>query len=338
MEANQIAHIEWKNYIQAKLFRYLVAPVQSLPRNDPVERDLLEQALMPLRSYEYWNHSAILACAVWKAQCLLQMPEDGGLLAAQDWVKRGWRTCQSEHRNSTAMSAIVSAVRPFLDPLAADSRACHNETGSVSVTSNGSLRLYSRPKAMDELLQSRASDSEIRRSKKFRFGEYGGYDMSISWQCALCNVSAPALHVLDAQHVERELRLLDDLRQIAKVVQRLISLFTVPFHCELDFLEQITHAPWRNSVQAGLFCYVFAGTDDVNLDKELSRHEYSERLALVELAAWKAQCLWQMPDSCPYLEYTQWIDSGWKTCKRMQRHSNAMNVIVSSVRPFLDPP
>jgi hypothetical protein len=268
------------------------------------------------------------------------MPEDGGLLAAQDWVKRGWRTCQSEHRNSTAMSAIVSAVRPFLDPLAADSRACHNETGSVSVTSNGSLRLYSRPEAMDELLQSRASDSEIRFSKKFRFGEYGG------GQCALCNVSAPALHVLNAQHVERELQLLDDLRQIAKVVQRLISLFTVPFHCELDFLEQITHAPWRNSVQAGLFCYVFAGTDNVNLDKELLRQtlsnwrrlEYSERLALVGLAAWKAQCLWQMPDSCPYLEYAQWIDSGWKTCKRMQRHSNAMNIIVSSVRPFLGLP
>jgi hypothetical protein len=345
MDANQIAHLEWRRHIQATLFRYLVAPVQSLPINDRTERDLLEQALMPLRSYEYWNHSAILACAVWKAQCLLQMPEDGGLLASQDWVKRGWRTCQSEHRSSTAMSTIVSAVRPFLDPLAAGCRSSYSGTGTVPDNCNGSLRLYSRPEALGELLQARSSEAKIRHSMHFRFGEYIG-DMSTSRPCTLCNVSAPALHVLDARHLERELHLLDDLQQIARVLQRLVSLFTAPFHDELDILEQMTHAPWRNSVQAGLFCYLFAGSGGVGVDQELlrqtlsrwRRYEYSERLTLVGLAAWKAQCLWQIPDSCPYLEYTQWIVSGWKTYKRMHRDSNATNIIVSAVRPFLDPP
>jgi hypothetical protein len=90
----------------------------------------------------------------------------------------------------------------------------------------------------------------------------------------------------------------------------------------------------------------FATSTDVNADNEsqcqtllhLRRHHYSERLALIGLAAWKAQCLCQVPNSGQYLAYAQWIASGWKTCKASQRDSNAMNVIVQCVTPFLDPP
>jgi hypothetical protein len=129
-------------------------------------------------------------------------------------------------------------------------------------------------------------------------------------------------------------------------MKRLVGMLTSPFHSELDLLDQITHARWRNSVQAGLFRFVFCPATDVHADNELlrqtllnlRRHHCSERLALVGLAAWKAQCLCQVPDSGHYLTYAQWIASGWKTCKASQRDSNAMNVIVTSVKPFLDPP
>jgi hypothetical protein len=69
------------------------------------------------------------------------------------------------------------------------------------------------------------------------------------------------------------------------------------------------------------------------------RHcEFLEGLAVLGLAVWKSMCLLQMPELCDYLVAKRWTMTDWKTCKPAQCESNAMNVIVSSVRPFLDPP
>jgi hypothetical protein len=142
------------------------------------------------------------------------------------------------------------------------------------------------------------------------------------------------------------LHLRHDLQLTVTAMKRLVGVLTPPFHHELDLIGQMTHAPWRNSVLAGMFHYVFGPSTDVHADNELLRHTLLqlrqhhnlERLALIGLATWKAQCLCQVPVSGYYLTYAQWVASGWKTCKTSQRDSNAMNVIVKCVKPFFDPP
>jgi hypothetical protein len=343
--AKQIANLEWRDLVQASLFRYLVAPMQSLQVDAPLEEELLAEALKAIKSYEYWENSALLGCAVWKAQCLQQMP-NGNYLDSRDWLNNRWKTCQSEQQNCAATSTIVSTVRPFLDPLSAsDCRSVRSSTGSSSApeASHGSLRLRCSLQLLSGVLTCRTADKRLARSMHFR------YDDSLSSpptvQCELCNVTAPKWHYFDDGHQERERRLLCDLQQMIVVTKRITVVFTQSTHSELDLLDQIAKAPWRNSVQAKLSRYLFAPSSDVNADNELlhqtllnlKRCEYWERLVLVGLAVWKSQCLWQMPVSCNYLASEQWIASDWKTCKAAQRDSHAVNVIVQCVRPFLDP-
>jgi hypothetical protein len=61
----------------------------------------------------------------------------------------------------------------------------------------------------------------------------------------------------------------------------------------------------------------------------------NERLTLVGLAVWKAQCLRQIPPLTDYYCVQQWLSSVWKLCKPEQRTSNAMDIVVSMVRGFL---
>jgi hypothetical protein len=336
---NEITNRAWRSLVQSSLFRYLMTPVPNFYIEDPMEEQLLAEALNATKSYLYWENATILGCAVWKAQCLLQMPEINGFFAQQQWHTYGWKMYKTQHRESEAISVVVALVRPFLDPLKVSSRS------DAVTASNTPMRLSSRREALSVLLKSNSSDSTVSQSMHFRFGDET-YGFSGSRQCALCNVHAPAWHYFDAEHQEREVHLREDLQKIVTVMKRLVGILTSPFHSELNLLGQITHAPWRNSVQAGLFRYVFCPATDVHADDELlrqtllnlRRHHFSDRLALVGLAAWKAQCLCQVPDSGHYLTYAQWIASGWKTCKASQRDSNAMNVIVTCVKPFLDPP
>jgi hypothetical protein len=60
------------------------------------------------------------------------------------------------------------------------------------------------------------------------------------------------------------------------------------------------------------------------------------------LAIWKSQCLMNMPnckrerDMGNYLAAQEWARSGWKKRKHEVRTSNAIGIIVSAVRPFLE--
>ena len=101
---------------------------------------------------------------------------------------------------------------------------------------------------------------------------------------------------------------------------------------------------WRDAVQASLFRYLSLqdeGNDDNSLQpayRILNKYEHWERIALLELAVWKAICLVKMPaEACTdYYAAKKWLDSGWKTLKSAQRQSNAVDIVLSRVVPFLD--
>jgi hypothetical protein len=92
----------------AEFYRYLIAPAA----NDG-EYDLLDRPLKKLKACFQNEVLLLLALAVWKAQCLQQMPPDD--TAAQDWIQSGWKSYKAQESRSNAAEIIVTSVRPFLD-------------------------------------------------------------------------------------------------------------------------------------------------------------------------------------------------------------------------------
>jgi hypothetical protein len=355
---NEIGSRSCKNTLQAAFFRYLVSPVLATTAamdsataaagciDDDVESESLRQVLDMVDSYQNWDRFIHLHLSAWKARCLQQMQQGGGggggdgggYLAVQRWKTSGWKEVKAQQQHSNAMSTIVSAVQPFLEGSSRASGRAANVPPPPPP-----LRLQSYHDALSVFLSFRSSDEKIGRSMHFRYGE----KFESSYKCALCRVDLPfnakEFHYYDLEHERRERGLYNDLQHIKVVMQRLIRLFTKPWRDELDILDQMVHVPWRNAVQAELFRCVFEPAQDDKDNKlenvliQLRRYECWERLVLIGLAVWKAQCLWQMPGDCDYFASEQWIATDWKTCKAAQRESSAMDVIVKCVRPFLDP-
>jgi hypothetical protein len=74
-----------------------------------------DEAAIVLEKYENMERLAVLHLAVWKAECLSQMPAVVYTLSsAQEWMTKGWKDCKAEHGKSGAMHTIVSLVLPFL--------------------------------------------------------------------------------------------------------------------------------------------------------------------------------------------------------------------------------
>jgi hypothetical protein len=106
----------WTDALHASLFHHITLK----PGHDyslPVATGLLTR-------YEYLEPQALLALAVWKAECIKQMPLEGiDCFRAQHWISAGWKALKKEHCDSNAMSIVVLSVRPFLDPLGDDKRS-----------------------------------------------------------------------------------------------------------------------------------------------------------------------------------------------------------------------
>jgi hypothetical protein len=66
----------------------------------------------------------------------------------------------------------------------------------------------------------------------------------------------------------------------------------------------------------------------------LDQLEQKERLSLLELAIWKAQCLLDMPFKTEYVETLQWHSDKWKSNKLKHHGSNTGAIIVAAVLPF----
>jgi hypothetical protein len=97
----------WRDAVQAALFRYLMSHDTRL--------DLLDTAVQVLQRCEHAERMAILGLAVWKAMCLLQVPEKVNYYSLHEWPRLGWKECKAEQRNSRAMTIISESVSPFLE-------------------------------------------------------------------------------------------------------------------------------------------------------------------------------------------------------------------------------
>jgi hypothetical protein len=97
----------WTDTVHTCLFHHITLK--------PGHEYSLPEAKDLLTRYEYLEPQALLALAVWKAECIQQMPLDGiDFFRAQHWISSGWKALKKEHRNSNAMTIVVSSVRPFL--------------------------------------------------------------------------------------------------------------------------------------------------------------------------------------------------------------------------------
>ena len=110
----------------------------------------------------------------------------------------------------------------------------------------------------------------------------------------------------------------------------------------LTRIDRLGLPAWRDAVQACLFRYLsLQGEADTNNLQQahviLNKYEHWEGIALLELAVWKAICLVEMPpEACgDYYAAKAWLDSGWKILKPAQRQSNAVDIVLSRVVPFL---
>ena len=68
----------------------------------------------------------------------------------------------------------------------------------------------------------------------------------------------------------------------------------------------------------------------------LQLYEELVPLILLDLAAWKAACIIRGPIlHCSPTSCLLWLSEGWKKSKQDHFHCNEMEIIVSSVAPFL---
>jgi hypothetical protein len=121
-------------------------------------------------------------------------------------------------------------------------------------------------------------------------------------------------------------------------------------------IEQLGLAAWQHAVRSILYEYVHsAGAVDPARSRciyslalqSLVKYERLERISLIEMAAWKHSCIMlldndddeeqQQPhETMSYLAMKEWERHGWKKIKSTMRRSEATNVIVQCVLPFLD--
>lgn len=100
-------------------------------------------------------------------------------------------------------------------------------------------------------------------------------------------------------------------------------------------LDGVTNKIFRKEIEHELYMILLNNRFDEAhpVHNLLSRMEVrineclaQERIALLEVVAWKAMCVVENPSS---------FGTGWQKCKDEQRESNAIGIIVRSVRPFI---
>jgi hypothetical protein len=166
--------------------------------------------------------------------------------------------------------------------------------------------------------------------------------------CRLCNEAGLLedtlqSHFASKHNVERGNLLRQDLREALNAVWVSCQLRSKPLCDEMAMLNQVNHDPWKDAVHAELFRLMVAPKASFVAEprqverplKKLRMCLTSERLSLLSMAVWKGKCLRQMPVVSDYDAALEWMRSGWKACKASQYDSQAMNIVVAAVQPFL---
>jgi hypothetical protein len=112
--ASKIGCQKWIDPVQASIYRYLTtSPLSNVDDNSTaylhrlrnrVDTKLMNEGLV------------ILELAVWRAQCILQLPKNADCLTAMQWTNAGWKASKAAQQVSAAMRTIVKNVALFLRP------------------------------------------------------------------------------------------------------------------------------------------------------------------------------------------------------------------------------
>jgi hypothetical protein len=180
------------------------------------------------------------------------------------------------------------------------------------------------------------------------------------YTCPICKVESMSLDVFQA-HVDTQQHKAaykDLYNLIEKKVERYKKFFCAPLFSKIARLKKVRDLKQKLEIEAGLFRYLTApaSSDECDDDSEaqraelepamkmLDQYEYNERLVVLALAVWRAQCLESLSALSAngqtgwtaVLEYLmQWSQSGWKAHKAEHRNSSAMDIVVRAVLPFL---
>jgi hypothetical protein len=178
--------------------------------------------------------------------------------------------------------------------------------------------------------------------------EYDDKGKKMLYRCTLCEVRSLSLgdlrqHCHGHAHYRKQYYLRKDVERASLVARRASYILANPLYDKIQALPEQIPAAAIDAVHAELYRYLIAPAashswcEFDSLDRPLKKMKacfQTEALVLLALAVWKAQCLKQMPPSDT--DAQDWIQSGWKSCKAQQPYSNAMEIIVTNVRPFLD--
>jgi hypothetical protein len=338
----QIGDPTRRDAVQAELFRYLTTCANdSMNQGDVVVDgdgcDLLEHSIMRIKLYECEEGLILLALAVWKAQCVRHMPENADYLSSRQWVLSEWKTRKAELRDTASMATgiIVAAVRPFVHAHARGTFQLHPDVSAAS--NHRTIGLSCQFKAHFNATLAHLNEAQ------FLYIEPDSACESPKFRCVLCNHGgmdneyATTDHLRELWHLGRCKMLRGDLWKLGITVTRYIHAFTMSAELIVP-LNRIRHLPWRDTVQAELYRFMFQheGTEPP-LDM-VRKFEHWERQVIVALAVWKSRCLLEMPKGLGYVASQQWAKSGWKALKMEKRRSSAVPMVLDLLRPFLDPP
>jgi hypothetical protein len=106
---------------------------------------------------------------------------------------------------------------------------------------------------------------------------------------------------------------------------------------------------WRNEIKAKLHDSFLLGSlmgpsfdykPEIKRAKELvGKYERMERVALLDLAVWKSMSIATFQPNSErqgYHEWLEWMRHGWKTAKSKTQRCNEIDIVITSVCPFLD--
>lgn len=112
-------------------------------------------------------------------------------------------------------------------------------------------------------------------------------------------------------------------------------------------IERLGHIRWKEHIKAALYDYVFNTDQDVHdipssIKQQLEKYTKAEKTSLLELAVWKASCLWF--DGSGSFNAMQDILDQWAmddrfdpvAYKTARRFTGSVAVIMRCVIPFLD--
>jgi hypothetical protein len=98
--------------VLASCFRLI--KTASVPRPGISLSCLLGETRQLLNRYENMERLSLLYLAVWKEECLAQMPAMYTVSSAREWFAAGWKEHKAEQSKSSVMAVVVRMVQPFL--------------------------------------------------------------------------------------------------------------------------------------------------------------------------------------------------------------------------------